>query len=307
MVIFTSSRSLERSENIKVVWDAYKGQKQFIRLRYDQEKQLENNKFDLVVTDEFVPRCISPMIMIFHGAEGIKTYGFDQPHPYHSRNSVEKYLYFVISTSKMIDLAAEQCGVSKDKILPLGMPRTDQYFGNLKRDITILPENKKVYLYVPTFQTLTERNTDWLKIDKMLTDDEIFLIKNHMVTGDPHIPNDNLFKHIKIISCSFQSAPFLIGCDSVITDYSSIMIDAHILNKPVVLYAKDKNRYLKIRGMYYDYPDAYSSQFTSDEEELIHMLRNPINNSSIFKNFFADACDGHSTERVVKLIERSII
>lgn len=305
MVIFASVRPLKRSENIQTVWNAYNGEKEFIRLNYGNNKKLRTNKYDLVVTDEFISECISPMIMIFHGIAGGKTYGFDQPRPYHRREALDRYLYFVTSGKKMVDFTAKQCGVSSDKVLPLGMPRTDLYFKDLKRDLKLMPEDKKVYLYVPTFRTLTEKRTDWHKIDSMLNNDEIFAIKNHPIMGDPHFVNDNLFKHIRIVSCNFQSIPFLIGADVVITDYSSIMFDAHVLGKPVVLYEKDYDMYKKSRGMYFDYPDSYSVQHTTDEEELIHLLRNPVTDPK-FRDFFADSCDGHATERLIELIERSL-
>lgn len=305
MVIFASLRPLERSENIQTIWNAYKGKKKFIKLNYGNNKELKNIRYDLVVTDEFISECISPMIMIFHGIAGGKTYGFDQPKPYHKMDAVDKYLYFITSGKNMVKFTAKQCGVSEDKVLPLGMPRTDLYFQNFKRDTKFLPEDKKVYLYVPTFKTYTEKETDWLKIDSMLNNDEIFVIKNHPITGDPHLADDNKFKHIRVVSCGFQSIPFLIGADVVITDYSSIMFDAHVLGKPVVLYEKDYARYEKSRGMYFDYPDAYSAQHTTDEEELIHLIRNPVTDSK-FRDFFADSCDGHATERLIELIERSL-
>lgn len=305
MVIFASLRPLERSENIQTVWNAYKGEKKFVRINYGSNKELKTNKYDLVVTDEFIPQCISPMIMIFHGIAGGKTYGLDQPRAYHRRDTVDRYLYFVTSGKNMVDFTARQCGVSSDKVLPLGMPRTDLYFQNLKRDPKFLPEDKKVYLYAPTFRTFTEKETDWLKIDSMLNSDEMLVIKNHPVMKDPHLVDDNKFKRIRIVSCSFQSIPFLIGADAIITDYSSIMFDAHVLGKPVILYEKDYDRYMESRGMSFKYPEEYSAQHTTDEEELIEMLRNPTVDPK-FKKFFADACDGHATERLIELIERSL-
>ena len=307
MVIFTSLRPLERSENIKAVWDAYKGKKIFVRSnKIEGQKILKTEKADCVVTDEYISQSASPIIMIFHGIPGGKTYGLDQPRPYHSREMVDNYLYFVTSSEQMVDFTAEQCGCPTNKVLPLGMPRTDQYFQDLKRDPKFLPEDKRVYLYCPTFNTTTEKKTDWHKIDEMLDENEIFVIKNHMITGDPHISGDNHLKRVKIVSCNFQSAPFLKGCDVLITDYSSIMFDGMLLDKPVVLYEKDYEIYKQTRGMYFNYPAGYSGRHVRTEWDLIGMLRNakePDDICQANKERLAGACDGHSTERLIELID----
>ena len=307
MVIFASLRPLERSENIKAVWDAYKGKKIFVRSnKMEGQKILRTEKVDCVVTDEYISQSASPIIMIFHGIAGGKTYGLDQPRPYHSKQDVDNYLYFVTSSEQMVDFTAEQCGCPTNKVLPLGMPRTDQYFQDLKRDPKFLPEDKRIYLYCPTFNTTTEKRTDWHKIDEMLGENEIFVIKNHMITGDPHISGDNHLKRVKIVSCNFQSAPFLKGCDVLITDYSSIMFDGMLLDKPVVLYEKDYEVYKQTRGMYFNYPAGYSGRHVRTEWDLIGMLRNAKEPDGICmknKEYLAGACDGHATERLVKLVK----
>ena len=307
MVIFASLRPLERAENIKAVWDAYDGEKIFARSNTKAGQEIiKNVEADCVITDEYISQSASPIIMIFHGIAGGKTYGLDQPRPYHYKENVENYLYFITGSEQMVDFVAKQCGAPKEKVLPLGMPRTDQYFQDLKRDPKFLPEDKRIYLYCPTFNTTTEKRTDWHKIDEMLDENEIFVIKNHMITGDPHISGDNHLKRVKIASCNFQSAPFLKGCDVLITDYSSIMFDGMLLDKPVVLYEKDYEVYKQTRGMYFNYPTGYSGRHVRTEWDLIGMLRNAKEPDDICmknKEYLAGACDGYATERLVKLIK----
>ena len=307
MVIFASLRPLERAENIKAVWDAYKGKKIFARSNTEAgQKIIKNVEADCVVTDEYISQSASPIIMVFHGIAGGKTYGLDQPRPYHYKENVENYLYFITSSEQMVDFVAKQCGAPKEKVLPLGLPRTDIYFRDPKRDPKFLPEEKTVYLYCPTFKTLTEKKTDWHKIDGMLNENEIFVIKNHMIEGDPHIAEDNKLKRVKIVSCNFPSAPFLKGCDVLITDYSSIMFDGMLFDKPVVLYEKDYEVYKQTRGMYFNYPSGYSGRHVRTELDLVGMLRNAKESDAICKankEHLAGACDGHATERLIELID----
>ena len=113
--------------------------------------------------------------------------------------------------------------ISSDKILSLGMPRTDALLKKYKGEGNTILAKKRSYLYVPTFRWPEETtefilNYDWL--DQQLTDDELFVVKAHIV-GHPLL--DKTYKHIIEISSSEPSNPYLIDCDVVITDYSSII------------------------------------------------------------------------------------
>ena len=104
------------------------------------------------------------------------------------------------------------------------------------------------------------------------------------------------------------STHFLVNTDTVITDYSSIMFDAMVLRKPVILFARDKQDYLKARGMYYPYPDKYSRCFCNDELELVEYMQTAEwdDHAEELRQFYAGSCDGHSTERTIDLI-RSVL
>lgn len=297
-VAFTSSRSLNRAENIKALYDFYDGEKVFFR---NTSERLKNEKFDLVVTDEFLNNCKSDMIMIFHALAGGKTYGLDQPNPYYKGMNTEKLLYAITSSKDMVSLTAKQCGIPEHKVLPIGIPRTDLYFGKKKGDGETKYCDKKMYLYAPTFGTITYKLTNWDAIDRILNDDEILAIKPHPVTGD--ISNNQYFDHIEFVDPQEPSAPYLIDCDVCITDYSSIMFDAYILDKPVVLFEKDLGTFKHTRGMYLPYPESYSNYHARTEYALIEYCRTAVSTPEKYLNIIS-SCKGHSREAVVKLIER---
>lgn len=306
-VLFASSRPLERAENIKAVYDAYDGDKYFTVLNLGRKSvDISSGYYDLLVSDEFPAESCEKMILIGHGICGGKLVGLDQPKPFYKPEEAT-FLDYVVSTSiDTIPLVAKQSGVSKSKVLPLGMPRTDAYFGKQKGDGKTFLANKRAYLYAPTYRGKHDTpfpDVDWKKIDGMLTDDEIFAVKPHMISEN--ILNGD-YKHIVQIFGSRPSTPYLIDCDVLITDYSTIMFDAQILNKPVVLFDKNTD-YLSTRGMYFPYPDFYSSRHCTSEEELVYLSRSAkhLNKTDIdCRNFVASACDGHSTERVIDLIRR---
>ena len=104
------------------------------------------------------------------------------------------------------------------------------------------------------------------------------------------------------------SGPYLIDCDVLITDYSTIMLDAHVLKKPVILFEKEPG-FVGRRGLWLPYPDGYASRYCTTESGLIQRAR--VANGQreldiLCRERTAGACDGHSTERVIDLI-RSIL
>jgi len=310
-VLFNSSRPLGRCENITAVWEAYTGKKHFIKSGWADLSKFKS--FNLIVSDDFIrgKALNHRMIMIGHGCCGGKTYGADQPNAY---TPVECALtdFYITSSEYGRRFAASSANIPIERCLPLGMPRTDKYFGVKKGDgKTILSEYKRAYLYVPTFRSKYNKpmphiNYDYL--DFLLKDNEIFVIKRHMIVKKPVLTQK--YKHIYEISSEKPSIPYLIDCDVVVTDFSSIIFDGYILNKPCVLTADGNDDYLTSRGMYMSYPDSYSSKFIAvenNEEKLVKLMRKAYRAGMTkverkCRELSAGACDGHSTERVIQLI-----
>lgn len=305
VALFTSNRPLERAENIHAVYDAYDGLKNFVQINpYIKNPSVTSWRYNVLVTDELPGASPGKCVFIGHGMSGGKKYGLDQPYPYFRKEN-SRLLTYVIATSKdMVELTAKQCGVSPDIVLPYGMPRTDAYFGKRKGDGATFLSEKRSYLFAPTYRTKEETplpDIDWDYIDGVLTDDEIFVVKRHMLS--PYIIRKK-YDHIVEVSCDEPSTSYLIDCDVLITDYSTILMDAHILGKPVVLFEKQSG-YLETRGMYLDYPYGYASRYCTNEIDLIDCIRSaekPQKEDIVCRQITAGACDGHSTERVVDLI-----
>ena len=304
-VLFTSNKNLARAENIKTVFDAFGGNKEFVKTK-NWRQNPDMKRFRLRVADEYITASPGKAIFIGHGIGAGKTGGLDQPHPYF----MERYSYlmdYIVTTSEeMIPIVMRQCKVPESVVLPLGMPRTDIYFTG-KSGGTFLAD-KRAYLYVPTWRNREETplpELDWELIDESLTDNEVFVVKHHPMMGNIVFKK---YRHLVQVEASEPTTPYLLDCDVVITDYSSILFDAHLLKKPLILFQKTPG-YLDTRGMYLDYPYGYSSRYCTSETELIDMMRsakgqNEEDISCVRR--FASACDGHSTERVIKLIESLI-
>ncbi|MEE6667712.1 CDP-glycerol glycerophosphotransferase family protein [Pediococcus acidilactici] len=118
-----------------------------------------------------------------------------------------------------------------------------------------LDPSKKTILYAPTFRadSLNDRAQMELNFDKeslkKITSEYNFLIRPHYFIEK--IVPDKGFKDVR----DFRLNDLLITSDLLITDYSSIMFDYMILNKPIISYAYDLADYRNNNGTYIDPTD----------------------------------------------------
>lgn len=310
-VLFVSFRPLSRAENLRAIYEYYDGPKvHMLTSDPNYRQEVRSGKYDLMVIDEFTDITPGKCIMIWHGIQGGKTIGLDQPgKPLYCPEWADNMTYIISASHDMVPVWNKCTGVPSDRILPLGMPRTDEYVGKHKGDGHTQLAHFRSYLYAPTFRDTDEPSLpdiDWNFIDRHMYDDEILAIKLHpWYVNHGNVSLDiSGCRHIIVLPEGVPSAPYLYDADVVITDYSSIMFDAYFLNKPVVLFEKNPG-YIQTRGMYMDYPIQYSSRFAITEEGMINMMRSANSLTQIEKtclNFVADVCDGHACERLCKLI-----
>ena len=305
-VLFVSGlgSSPERSENIKAIFDAYQGDKSLVCGHMGQI-EAESGRYDLMVIDVFPTYSPGKCIMIWHAIQGGKYIGLDQKGSYY-RPEYARFIDRIVAAGRGgVKMMAQCTGVPEEKVLNLGMPRTDRYIGKRKGDGHIIMTDRKVYLYVPTFRGRSDPpmpDVDFDLIDRLLMDDEVMVVKPHPYGQKMWLSG---YKHIVEANKMAPSVNYLYDCDVVITDYSSIIFDGYLLNKPAVLFEKEKG-YVQNRGMYLHYPDGYCSRYAKTEKELIRKIRTADKltiKEELVKDFVAGACDGHSCERICKLIE----
>ena len=305
-VLFASTKPLERAENIKTLYEAYEGGKTFVQVDpWRKHPDIKSGLFNVMVIDEYPTETPGRIIAVGHGIPGGKTSGLEQPNPYYYKEQASLITYAITSSIGMVSLVARYTGISESSVLPLGMPRTDAYKGRKKGDGKTLLGSKRAYLYAPTYRSRQETPMpviDWEWLDNELSDNELLAVKPHTMTGEILKRHD--WRHIIEIPPYEPSAPYLYDCDVLITDYSSILFDGYLLNKPGVLFEKVKG-YTETRGMYLKYPMQYSSRYCTNEGELLETIRtadrlNEVEMECI--NLVAGECDGRSTERVCNLI-----
>ncbi|KAA8326051.1 glycosyltransferase [Leuconostoc carnosum] len=191
-------------------------------------------------------------------------------------------------------------------------PRNSSFFKttslkNIKKYEKI--ENKKIIVYLPTYRgKSSDANTENSeKIQKLFNDFVSILPDDFVLYYKLHpIDNQNLNvsldeNRIRKIPEEYELYDFLSVTDGLITDYSSIMFDYALLNKPIYLYTYDEEEYFSERGTYLDINDLPFSKF-SDATPLVKKLlksKEQGRNISEFINQFAPYDNENGAKEII--------
>lgn len=101
----------------------------------------------------------------------------------------------------------------------------------------------------------------------------------------------------------------LLASDALITDYSSLMFDYALLDRPIVLHTYDLDTYLAARGTYFDVTERPPGHVTRDEDELARLFASgawrdeeSTRLRTAFRSRFRGYDDGRAAERVVRTL-----
>lgn len=271
------------------------------------------------------PRKQTEIVQLWHAAGSFKKFGystigktFGSSREYLKHVKIHSnYSKAIVSSNEVIPHYAEAFNMSEDRILPLGIPRTDYFFQTAKhrevrkRFYKKYPEleGKKCILYAPTFRGKSHQKGDFqCPIDIQLLKKEIgeeFALLIHL---HPYISKgmrmdkqDQDFAYL--IKRSFSIEELMILSDLLITDYSSVIFDYSLLNRPMVFFADDLEEYLDERDFYHDYKAFTPGPIFQDTFSMAQWLKKGeynLNEIELFRNRFFENADGKSSERVVQ-------
>ncbi len=281
----------------------------------------------IFLNDNFLPMAYmnlnheADVVQVWHGPGAFKKFGLSSvtdPDLIDLEKRIsEKLDYVVVSSKKVAPFYEEAFGVNEEKVLPLGIPRTDYYFREndveklRKKFEDLYPESKdkKIVLYAPTFRENSAYNKDILEnfdidlFNQELGDQYVLAVRLHPRMKSVDIPGD--YDIIDVTGYKDEKELLLL-VDILITDYSSIMVEYAILNKPIIFYPYDYKYYSHIeRGFYFDYRKMVPGPVTCRIEELIEIIKNKdydMNKVKKFTNLQFDYLDGNSTKRIVDYI-----
>ena len=294
-----------------------------LRLEFVARYQLLTSK--VIVTDDYVRymrwmklRKKQQLIQIWHACGAFKKFGLDAPSkltPAEEKATHAQYTAVVVTSESCRKHYAAAFGTDKKICLPLGLPRTDSIVNGAEKLRESVysrhPEftGKKLYLYCPTFreddgqQIEFDTKINWAELSESLNDDEVFIIRRHPIMKYSLTDKE----YSRIFDLSDESTLELTAASSaIITDYSSVIYDACLMNVPCVFYCPDIQKYE--RGFYLSFPDDLPGEMITDPTALISTVRKAATSpdkerAEKFKADQLSACDGKSSERIAKLIK----
>jgi CDP-ribitol ribitolphosphotransferase len=260
------------------------------------------------------------VIQLWHGTGTIKKFGQDfntgrlKRLEYRANQTIT---HLIVNAEGMKWLYQSAFGIAKEKIFALGLPRTDALFDKERRKknreefFKTYPNltKKRLLLYAPTFRD-REAAHPRLMLDthlflEMLPPEYVLGLRLHPFVAaafSEEISEDRIINlsHYPDVNTLYEVS------DALITDYSSVIFDYCILNKPIYFYAYDFEAFLKEgRGTYVNLKeDMPGVVIFSSEELFLEILKADYDYEKLrqFREESYQYLDGKSTERVVKLI-----
>ena len=126
----------------------------------------------------------------------------------------------------------------------------------------------------------------------------------------PEIPKEyeNTFAYDMTRKSGMNINELMTVADICISDYSSVVFEYSLFERPMLFYVYDLEDYIDERGLYYDFDEITPGPLCRTNEEMLDYIKHiderfDKQEVTDFKNKFMCCCDGHSSERILALVE----
>ena len=287
------------------------------------------------LTDNFdpvyahAPREGTRVIQLWHACGAFKKWGYStadlawgadkkslSTFPMHNT-----YTDVFVSARTVVSCYAEAFGCDEKIIRPFGTPRTDVFFnsafvssqrGTLQKLFPDIGE-RKIILYAPTFrgsnptEAYNENRLNLERLKEALSKEYVLLLKLHPFTEkkfdlteeEKEKSGDFVFNISSLVST--QTA--LCAADILISDYSSLIFEYSLLERPMLFFAYDLEEYNRERSFYFDYKSFVPGKIVADTEGIIKAIETgnfEKEKVAPFRKKFMSACDGNCTKRIAE-------
>ena len=231
------------------------------------------------------------------------------------------FSYVTVSSPEVVWAYAQAFQLPEKRILPIGIPRTDVFFDperrkaakeKLQNCLSAGIGERRIVLYAPTFRgdvahASSPDALDFAELHSLLGDKYLFLIKHHpFVKRPPKIP-EKLSAFAVDVTSQMTIEELLMISDVCISDYSSLIFEYSLYERPMIFFAHDIREYGDWRGFYYPYEEMTPGpvvRTTREAAEELKKLEDGFDSGRVkaFREKFMSSCDGHATERVLRLL-----
>lgn len=270
------------------------------------------------ICDNFLPaasckkRRDTTLIQLWHAGGALKKFGYDSKGdipPYYVGNVFRNYDLVTVSAQACVKPFASAMRTAPERVLPLGISRTDLYFDEKWRKQCrdkfkrAYPNagGKKVLLWAPTFRgnpaaPYVIGGEEIEKLEKMIREEWLVIKRLHPHMRERTDSAENQMKTEELLPVA----------DFLVTDYSSIVFDWLLFERPFAFLAPDISLYEKERG-FYTALEEFPAEVAKNAGELYRAVTHVwteeekrMLNQCLVK--FMGACDGRATERIIKKV-----
>lgn len=235
---------------------------------------------------------------------------------------VNRRLDLLFTTSTLFqEIFSSAFNLPKEKIKISGYSRNDVFFRKVKHSIG--PKEEKIFkqikkrksnghkiiFYIPTFRDsggnpIIDGGIDLSELNIFLEKHKAqFFIKFHSVSK---ININKNHSNINFLPSELDIYPVLNNVDILITDYSSVYFDFLLLDKPIIFFPYDLEKYTtKDRGFYFDYeeftpgPKSYHfDQLLKTTESILKGNDDYVEAKAKIKNLCFQYQTDNSSERI---------
>lgn len=265
------------------------------------------------------------VVQLWHGTGTIKKFGQDVNTG--RLKTLEKranrnITHLTVNNEKTAKLYAKVFGVGLDRVYPTGLPKTDDILYRIWKtkmtgintdknniyDKYDIPPDKKLILYAPTFRD-NNLSSDMIlnQVEDMawqLPKDYILGLRLHPFVA--RLASGKDIKNICDLSGERDLSSLIMASDILITDYSSIIFEYCITEKPIIFFAYDLEDFSdKGRGFYEDYISYVPGPVAGSAKEVTDIIKEERYSIDRIRRFNSDNFpnpDGKATERIIELI-----
>ena len=270
------------------------------------------------ICDNFLPvascnkRKETEVIQLWHAGGILKKFAYDTERDipkYYKGNVFKNYTLVTVSAECCRDVYISAMRTEPKYVKATGLSRTDRFFSQEYLEQCRMEfyeaypqvKGKKLILWAPTFRG-NAANPELVGLDEIkqlqeeLGEDWYVLIKVH-----PHIDNIR-----KTSNCEIQTERLLPVIDVLISDYSSVIYDYVLLNKPLVLFVPDLQYYIDNHQLYIDFREMPGIIVEENNQLGKNVMAEYFGYNTekrkLFRETYMQACDGHATERILKTL-----
>ncbi|MFI0238874.1 CDP-glycerol glycerophosphotransferase family protein [Streptomyces sp. NPDC016845] len=298
-------RGLEKSHGLRAVWsyatspDGFPADARLVRRwswRYlwalaRAEYWVDNQGFPQALTK---PRETT-YLQTWHGS-AYKRMGHDEirhktrnaPQRARLDRAVSRFDHFLVRSEHDVHTLARAYRIPEERLLRVGYPRNDRLVAARERDeregrlprpapaaALGIPDHRTVVLYAPTFRGDPKSRTVRLPLDvrafaDAFGDTHVLLVRAHYLEAAalPPTPPGSVID----VSAHHDVSELLCLADVLVTDYSSIMFDYALLDRPILHFAPDLDAYAAERGSYFDLRARAGGPVVDTQDELHRTL-----------------------------------